>query len=417
MSDAKKINELIRNAAAKAHQETDDAPEPAFTGELKFPVKVEIGPGLDGAIAGSTKVGYVNGAKGWLIYRGYNIFDLSEKSSFEEVSYLLVFGQLPNSTELEEFSRKIAESRAVPKEVISLLKTLPTTTAHPMSALQTAVAALGTYEPAGEEGNIVAEREHSIKLIAKMGTLVGAIAAIRQGREPLDPDPKLSQAADLVRMMTGEMPSEMMERIMDVSLILHADHGCNASTFTCMVVNSSLSDMYSTIAAGIGSLKGPLHGGANEHVLYTLAEIGDPSNVEDWYKKARAEKRKVMGFGHRVYRAYDPRARVLGPLSKLVADAMPEIRPTWEIGAKLEKLVIDDLGKDRKIFPNVDYWSGIVYKAMGIETKMFTPIFAASRISGWTARVLEYLENNRIFRPRQIYTGPVTQEYKPAKDR
>ncbi|GAB4314653.1 MAG: citrate synthase/methylcitrate synthase [Candidatus Sumerlaeia bacterium] len=417
MSELDRINELIHQAAEKARMETSDEPEPQYVGELTWPVKVEIGQGLEGAIAGSTKVGYVNGAKGWLIYRGFNIFDLAEKSNYEETAYLLLFGRLPKEAELHDFKRRVGEYRVVPADVIRILQTLPTARAHPMTALQTATAALGALDPTTDAADIATKREHSIKLIAQLGTLIGAIAAIRQGRAPLDPDPSLSHAADILRMMTGKAPSPMDERIMDIGLILHADHGCNASTFTCMVVNSSLSDMYSTVAAGIASLKGPLHGGANEHVLYMLDEIGSPDNVKDWYQKAAAQKRKVMGFGHRVYRAYDPRARILGPLSHLIAEAHPEIRPMWETAATLEQVVIEHLGKEKKIFPNVDYWSGIVYKALGIETKMFTPIFAASRVAGWTARVLEYLENNRIFRPRVTYTGPIKLDYVPLSER
>ena len=204
---------------------------------------------------------------------------------------------------------------------------------------------------------------------------------------------------------------------MDVALILHADHGMNASTFTTMVVNSSLSDMYSSISAGIGSLKGPLHGGANERVLYDLDEIGSPENVEPWFRKARETKRKVMGFGHRVYKAYDPRARILKPLADMLSERNPEHRKLFEIAVKLDDIVCAELGKEKKVFPNVDFYSGIVYRAMGIETPMFTPIFAVSRVSGWTARVLEYLAQNRIFRPRAVYVGPIKQDYVPIEQR
>ena len=215
----------------------------------------------------------------------------------------------------------------------------------------------------------------------------------------------------------GEVPSDESERVMDVSLILHADHGMNASTFSSMVVASTLSDIYFSIGAGIGALSGPLHGGANEAVLHTLKEIGSPDRVERWYQKARREKRKVMGFGHRVYKAYDPRARILGPLAKLLASKDPKVKSLYKTARALEKEVIKTLGKEKKIFPNVDFYSGIVYQAMGIAPEYYTPIFAVSRVSGWTARVLEYLKANRIFRPRGIYVGAFDREYVPMEDR
>ena len=204
---------------------------------------------------------------------------------------------------------------------------------------------------------------------------------------------------------------------MDVSLIVHADHGSNASTFTTIVVNSSLSDMYSSVVGGISSLKGPLHGGANEQVVLSLQEIGSVDNVNTWYQKKRAAKEKVMGVGHRVYKAYDPRARIFGPIAKLLAEKNTENKIIYEIAAKLEEIVVSELGMERKIFPNVDFYSGIIYKAMGIDTNMFTPIFAVSRIAGWTARALEYLGDNRLFRPRAVYTGPTKIDYKPIAER
>ncbi|MFQ5865514.1 MAG: citrate/2-methylcitrate synthase [bacterium] len=411
------VNELVRQAAIKATQETDAEPEPALTGEVDWPLDVKIGKGLEGAISNTTKIGYVNGAKGWLIYRGYNCFDLAEKSSFEETAYLLLFGKLPTKLELDAFDKKLKDSRKVPKAVLEVLYSIPTNNTHPMSALRTAVSVLGTFDQKAEDTSVEAETEVAIKLIAQLATIAAAIARIRQGKEHLDPNPELSHAGNFLYMMTGAIPDGMFERIMDISLILHADHGMNASTFTTMVINSSLSDMYSSVAGGIGSLKGPLHGGANERVLYDLQEIGNPENVETWFQKAREKKRKVMGFGHRVYKAYDPRARILGPIAKYMAKNNPEFKPLFETAAKLDEVVCSELGKEKKIFPNVDFYSGIVYRAMGIETAMFTPIFAVSRVAGWTARALEYLADNRIFRPRAIYTGPIKAEYIPIDQR
>lgn len=406
-----KVNELIREAALKAARETDAEPEPGLTKELEWPVEVELGRGLEGAISNTTKIGYVNGAKGWLIYRGYNCFDLAERSSFEETTYLLLFGKLPTQSELGEFNQKLIGFRHVPDTVFEVLRLLPTAKCHPMSILESAVSMLGNMDDNAEDTSVENETEISIKLIAQMATIAGAIARIRQGKDPVSPNPELSHAGNFLYMMNGEKPDDASERIMDAALILHADHGMNASTFTTMVVNSSLSDMYSSVVAGLGSLKGPLHGGANERVLYDLEEIGGADNVEKWFEEARAQKRKVMGFGHRVYKAYDPRARILGPIAEFVTERNPETKKLYDTAVKLEQTVTSALGKDKKIFPNVDFYSGLVYKAMGIETAMFTPIFAVSRVAGWTARALEYLTDNRLFRPRAIYVGPIKADY------
>lgn len=413
---AKEVNELIHKAAEKAAAETDAEPEPTLTGEVTWPVEVKIGKGLEGALSNTTRIGYVNGAKGWLIYRGYNCFDLAERSNFEETVYLLLYGSLPKKQEFETFKQKLADYRKVPGPVFELLQTIPKNT-HPMAALRTAVSFMGTLDDNAEDTSVEAETKVSIKLIAQMATLAGAIGRIRRGEQPLQPKPELSHAANFFYMLSGSVPDETYERIMDVSLILHADHGMNASTFTTMVINSSLSDMYSSVVGGIGSLKGPLHGGANERVLYTLEEIGSPENVESWFKKAMQEKRKIMGFGHRVYKAYDPRARILGPIAQLLSTRNADFRPLYETAARLENAVVRELGKEKKIFPNVDFYSGVIYKAMGIDTAMFTPIFGVSRVAGWTARALEYLADNRIFRPRAIYTGPIKVEYVPIDQR
>jgi len=414
---AQVVNQIIKEAAIKAAHETNDEPEPGLTKGVEWPVTATLGRGLEGAISNTTEIGYVNGAKGWLIYRGYNCFDLAHQSSFEETAYLLLFGKLPTKSDLSGFNDKLLAYRTVPQSVIQILKMLPTRKSHSMSILATATSILGNLDDESDKTEVEAEREIAIKLIAQMATIAAAIARIRQGCEPVNPDPSLSHAANFLYMMTGETPDETAERIMDVSLILHADHGMNASTFTTMVVNSSLSDMYSSVVAGIGSLKGPLHGGANERVLYDLQEIGGPENVTSWFEKARENKRKVMGFGHRVYKAYDPRARILGPVAHLMAEKNPDSQRLYQTAVALEKAVTEALGKEKKIFPNVDFYSGIVYQAMGIDTAMFTPIFAVSRIAGWTARALEYLKDNRLFRPRAVYTGPITAEYVPIENR
>jgi citrate synthase len=301
-------------------------------------------------------------------------------------------------------------------EAAKILGMIPTAKAHPMSTLRTCVSIEGNLDPRADDTSVEYETEIAIRLTAQMATITGAIARIRLGRNPIMPDPSLSHAGNLLYMMTGEKPDPVVERVMDISLILHADHGMNASTFTTMVVNSSLSDMYGSVVAGIASLKGPLHGGANERVLYDLEEIGGADNVEAWFKKAQETKRKVMGFGQRVYKAYDPRARIFGPIAGALADRNAEVKRLYDVALKLDGIVCSQLG-EKKIFPNVDFYSGLIYKAMGIETAMFTPIFAVSRVAGWTARALEYLHDNRIFRPRAIYVGPISVPYTPVDKR
>ena len=254
-------------------------------------------------------------------------------------------------------------------------------------------------------------------LIAGVPTIAAAIMRLRSGSLPLEPEEELSHAANLIYMMTGRKPTPIEERIMDVALILHADHGMNASTFAAMVVASTLSDIYFAVGAGIAALNGPLHGGANEEVLTALKEIRSLEVVESFYRSARRKRKKIMGFGHRVYKAYDPRARILRPLVKYVAVDHPEFSHLFEVAEKLEALVVADLGRKKRIFPNVDFFSGLVYGAMGLPTPMFTPIFAVSRVAGWTARILEYLRHNRIFRPRAVYNGPFGRKCVPIGQR
>ncbi len=386
-----------------------------FAGKLEWPVTVQLGKGLEGAITNATKLGYIDGEKGWLIYRGYNIFDLAEHSTFEETSYLLLFGKLPTRDELDDFDRKLKGYREVPQQVLDILKSLPIKDIHPMAALRTAVSVLGCLDKKADEVTVENDTEIAIKLIAQMATLAGAIARLRKDKEPIPPDNSLSHAANYLYMMTGEKPDDFFAKVMDVALILHADHGMNASTFTTMVINSSLSDLYSAVVGGIGSLKGPLHGGANERALAELMKIKDVDDAVRYVRECIAQKKKIMGFGHRVYKAYDPRAKILGQYSQKVTE-MKGMGHLYQIAKKVEEEVIAAYGK-KGIFPNVDFYSGTIYYAMGIEPAMFTPIFAVSRISGWVARVLEYLPENRIFRPRAVYVGPMEAEYIPIDKR
>ena len=451
--EMREITELIIEAGEKARKETSAEPEPELTQPVEWPAQCTVGPGLEGAIACETKIGYVNGSKGWLVYCGYDIFDLCAHSTFEEVSYLLLHGRIPSDSQLKAFNRKLARYRHVP-ETKRLLLSFPIEEMTTMAALRLGINLMRqkqTYrdkeadfvdvpEPISSDEDSVAmetpasggrraiyefgkrlfakpkevssellgseELESCYRLIGGACSIAATIARVRQGHLPLESDPELSHAGNLLYMMTGRKPTPVEERVMDVALILHADHGMNASTFAALVVASTLSDIYFSIGAGVAALNGPLHGGANERVLHMLNEIGRRKNVKSWYRKARAEKRRIMGFGHRVYKAYDPRARVLSPLAEYLAGNNRTVGRLFRTAQALEKEVLSTLGKEKGVFPNVDFYSGLVYSAMGIPPELFTPIFAVARVSGWTARVLEYLENNRIFRPRAIYVGP-----------
>ncbi|SMB81741.1 citrate synthase [Desulfonispora thiosulfatigenes DSM 11270] len=448
----KEITEIILKAKEKATRESSGEPDPKFPDKLEWPISCTIGPGLEGAIACETKIGYVNGSKGWLIYQGYDIFDLCAYSTFEEVSYLLIHGKLPNDSQLESFKKKLARYRDIP-ETIRMLTSFPVEEMSTMAALRLgselmrqnkvdeveeltdAYGYISSDEdsipmetnPMGEKKAIYefdTDSEDSAELIdscyqaiAGLSSILGAISRLRSGYLPLEPKDELSHAANLIYMMTGKEPTPLEERIMDICLILHADHGMNASTFATIVVASTLSDLYFSIGAGIAALNGPLHGGANEEVVHTLNEIGSVDNVKAWYEQSRKEGRKISGFGHRVYKAYDPRARILEPLAKLLVENHPEMKEKYEIAQALEDEVVNGFGKEKKIFPNVDFYSGIVYKSLGIQTEYYTPIFGASRVSGWAAHVVEYLKKNRIFRPRGIYVGEYGKEYEPIETR
>ena len=456
-----KITELVLKTAAKARKETRAEPEPEMTRPIKWPIDCTVGPGLEGAIACESKIGYVNGAKGWLIYRGYDIFDLCAHSTYEEVSYLILRGHLPTRSQLKRYKNKLALYRHMP-QTLRRVMSFPIEQMHPMAALRLSTnmmrqefthidlesarpalleaiysdedsipmeiapygEARAIYEfkrmwrsDADKKKQDAADLESCYHLIAGTAVITAAIARFRQGLMPIEPDPELSHAANYLYMMTGRRPTPEEERVMDIALILHADHGMNASTFAAMVVASTFTDIYFSVGSGVAALSGPLHGGANEQVLHMLEEIGNPKGVKSWFEKARAGKRKIMGFGHRVYKAYDPRARVLGPLAKHLSERNKNARTLFRTAEKLEKLAVATLGKEKKIFPNVDFYSGLVYRCMGIPPELFTPTFAVSRVAGWTGRVLEYLRNNRIFRPRAMYTGPFDKKYVPIQRR
>ncbi len=371
--------------------------------------------GLEGVISNSTRIGYVDGAAGRLSYRGYTIEDLAEYSTYEETAYLLLSGKLPTRSELENFSDHLTALRKVPDEVLSRITDLPCP-CHPMSLLRSGISLLECIdETCSIAEDLPTKKEAGIKLIAQTATLTAAIARHLAGKEPVDPDPSLPHGANFLYMLRGSRAEPLEERVMDLSLILHADHGMNASTFAAMVVASTLSDLHSAVLAGISTLKGPLHGGANERVIRMLTGISSNSEAEAFVEKAISEKTKIMGFGHRVYKTYDPRARILQHYAKELT-ALAGNKPLFEIAQIIEGRVTEAYG-EKGIFPNVDFYSGLIYHSLGIGNTLFTPIFAVSRIAGWVARILEYLEDNRLFRPRAVYNGPRELPYLPIPER
>jgi citrate synthase len=367
--------------------------------------------GLEGVVAASSSIGDVDGINGVLIYQGYNIHDLAEHSTFEEVVFLLWHGRLPTRAELDELRRAISESQTLPGEVVEMMRRFPKD-AEPMDSLRTAVSALAFYDKGARDLSREGALRTATKLTAQFPVIVATIERLRKGQEPIAPKPELNIATNFLYMLKGEMPAEREARIFDVALVLHADHELNASTFTGRVVAGTLADMYGAVTAAIAALSGPLHGGANTNVMKMLLEIGSPEKAEEWITNALGQKKKVMGFGHRVYRTEDPRAVHLRKFSQ----EMGEARGNTQWFAILEKLR-EVMFKEKGLYPNVDYYSGSAYYMMGIPLDLFTPIFAVSRISGWTGHILEQYANNRLIRPRAEYTGARDLKYTPIDER
>jgi citrate synthase len=345
------------------------------------------------------------------VYRGYTIEDLAAHATFEEVTYLLWFGRLPQRVELEEFEGRLHGDMPLPPESFGWFHGLPTEV-HPMDFLHAVVAGLSLHDPEANVINDVASLRKSARLTARLGTIVAAYHRVRSGQWPLQPDPGRSLAWNFLYMLKGHEPTPHEVRDFDTCLVLHADHELNASAFSARVTSSTLSGIYSSVMAAIGTLKGPLHGGANEQVIRMLLEIRKPERVDAYLDEAFQTKRKVMGFGHRVYKEGDPRARILKEMSKrLTREAgRPEL---YEMSERLEQRMADEKG----LIPNVDFYSATVYHAMGIPSDLFTPIFAVSRVAGWCAHVLEQYRNNRIYRPRGRYVGPTGLRYAPLDER
>ena len=356
--------------------------------------------GLEGVIALESELSFIDGQKGELIYRGYDIHDLAEQASFEEVVYLLWNGDLPTQSQLEALNEQLRAERALPEEVLELLRQTPSE-AHPMAVLRTAVSALSHFDEEADEQSPEANRRKAIRLLAQMPTVIAAFDRIRKGKQPVAPLEEGSTAFNFLYMLTGEEPGEAAERTMDVCLVLHADHGLNASTFTARVISSTLSDMYSAVTGAIGALKGPLHGGANVEVMKMLFEIDKSGrDAADYVKQRLDSKERVMGFGHRVYKTMDPRADILRGMVEDLGEEKGE-RKWQEYSAAIMETVKSEKGLD----PNVDFFSASVYYMLGIDPDLFTPIFALSRTAGWTAHLLEQWQDNRLIRPRAEYVG------------
>ncbi|CAM3858568.1 citrate synthase [Alicyclobacillus pomorum] len=368
--------------------------------------------GLEDVIANTSEICFVDGREGRLVYRGYDIHDLiGGGATFEEVVYLLWNGELPNASQLKAFTASIAENRALHPEVLKFLQSVPKD-ANAMEVLRTAVSLAGLYDEDQGDESMEANVRKATRLVAQIPTIVTAFERIRKGEAPIDPDPSLSAAASFFYLLNGTKPSEFVEKAFNIALILHADHELNASTFSARVTAATLSDMYSSITSAVGTLKGPLHGGANEQVMKMLLEIGEVSKAEAFIEDALANKKKIMGFGHRVYRTEDPRATHLRKLSQQAGELAGDTK-WFEMSQVIERVVKEKKGLN----PNVDFYSASMYYSMGLPTHLYTPIFACSRISGWTAHVLEQYRNNRLIRPRAEYTGPTHREFVPLSQR
>jgi citrate synthase len=367
--------------------------------------------GLRGVAAASSSISDVNGEKGELIFQGYDIHDLAKSSTFEEVVFLLWHKRLPKQSELNDLKKSLAEHYELPRKIIDLMRTFPRE-ADPTDGLRTAVSALEFYDQSARDLSRAASLRTATRLTAYFPALVAATDRLRRGLEPVKPKPEHNIATNFLYLLKGEMPSEHDARVFDICLILHADHEFNASTFAARVVAGTLADMYAAVTGAIAALSGPLHGGANTNVMKTLLEIGSPENVESYIKRALSEKRKVMGFGHAVYRTEDPRATHLRKFSKEMGERAGETK-WYEMSRRVEGVMMREKG----LYPNVDFFSASVYYSMGIPLDLFTPIFAVSRISGWTGHILEQYAENKLIRPRAEYVGARDVPYVPIEER
>ncbi|MFM7425378.1 MAG: citrate synthase [Elainella sp.] len=374
----------------------------------------EYRPGLEGIPATQSSISFVDGQRGILEYRGISIEDLAHHSTFLEVAYLLIWGHLPSQDELAEFEHEIRYHRRLKYRIRDMMKCFPES-GHPMDALQACAAALGLFYSRRALDNPEYIRGAVVRLLAKIPTMVAAFQLMRSGNDPVQPRDDLSYAANFLYMLNEREPDPLAARIFDVCLTLHAEHTINASTFSAMVTASTLTDPYGVIASAVGTLAGPLHGGANEEVILMLEEIGSTENVEAYLDDCLQKKSKIMGFGHRVYKVKDPRASILQNLAEQLFEKFGGDE-YYDIAVALEQAVEARLGT-KGIYPNVDFYSGLVYRKLGIPTDLFTPVFAIARTAGWLAHWKEQLAENRIFRPTQIYTGERGASYVPIEKR
>jgi len=367
--------------------------------------------GLEGVVAAETRLCDLDGKNGRLAYAGYDIEDLARRASFEEVCHLLWYGELPTAAQLDTITVALVAAREIPRELVQAFGLMPKDT-DPMRVLQAAVAMLGMRDPDGTDNSHAANVRKAVRLTSQLATAICAHHRVRSGQEPVRPASDLSHAANFVYMLTGTRPTPVVAKAFDASLTLYAEHELNASTFTTRVIVSTQSDMHSAVAGGVGALKGPLHGGAGEAVMRTLMEIGEVANVDAFTQKALAEKRRLMGFGHRVYVAGDPRAAILRGMAEDACRQSGQFK-WYEMAVKLHERV----QAAKKLIPNVDFYSAPLFYSLGIPVDLFTPVIAASRIAGWTANIIEQHDDNRLIRPRGEYVGPKRRAFTPLSQR
>jgi citrate synthase len=365
-------------------------------------------PGLEGIVAGETGISTIEGG---LRYRGYAVEDLAEHATFEETAHLLLYGDLPTKSQLEAFSRRLAEFARIDPAIVDALRSIPES-ASMMDVMRTGASLLSHWDPDAADNSPEANLRKSERLLAQLPVVMAARHRLRNGQAPITPDPRLPLAANVLWMLRGETPAERHVRAMDVTLILYAEHEYNASTFTARVVCSTLSDLHSAVTAAVGALKGPLHGGANERVMEVLDEVGAPENAERWIRDALGQKRRIMGFGHRVYKQGDPRARFLKRFCRELARETRNER--LEQTAEIIESIVEE---EKNLPPNLDWPSARVYFYLGLPVDLYTPLFVVSRVTGWSAHVIEQLGNNRLIRPRANYTGPGLRKWRPIEDR
>ncbi|WP_123535169.1 citrate synthase [Halosimplex salinum] len=375
----------------------------------------ELQKGLEGVLVAESDLSKIDGDEGRLIYRGYGIEDLAKHASYEEVIYLLWHGELPDAGELDSFTDSMVAERSVDEDVLETVGQLAAADENPMAALRTAVSMLSAYDPDADAPatDEAATLRKGRRIVAKIPTILAAYARERDGQNPVEPREDLDHAANFLYMLNGEEPDDVLAETFDMALVLHADHGLNASTFSAIVTASTLSDLHSSVTSAIGTLKGPLHGGANQDVMEMLKEVDDSDRDPiGWVENALEEGRRISGFGHRVYNVKDPRAKILGERSQELGEAAGT--PKWyEYSTKVEEYMLEEKG----LAPNVDFYSASTYYQMGIPIDIYTPIFAMSRSAGWIAHATEYVEDNRLIRPRARYTGPEDQQFVDVEDR